>query len=248
MRAFAILAVLAVAGCADGPVAQDGPPACAAFADCLFQNEGPLPVVVHLSPDVPSPSAGLQVLADQVALLAERPVALSNGSAFGPLPDVVDDGMLSALHGGAPPSELHVYVVDAVRLEGDQPTSGLSFPGSQVLFLFPGTLDLRVDEAGLAGPEREAARATLEGVVLAHEFGHALGLVGCGIPMQAPHMDEASACHSANKTSLMQPLVARVAQWPAWDEGAALGPFGWDADDLADVAAFRAAVRSPPAA
>lgn len=243
MRAPAILVVLALAGCAAAPPAPATQASCQGFADCLFTQDGPLPIIVHRSADVGFPAAGLAVLADQVELLAGRAVALTNGSAIGPVPAVVSDAELSGLHkvGGA--GELHLYVVAATRLEGEAPTSGLSFPGSSVVFLFPATLDLRVDEAGLAEPERTQARATVEGVVLAHEFGHALGLVGCGIPMQTPHAHDASACHSANATSIMQPMVARIAQWPPWDKTNPLGPFSWDADDLADLEAFRASLR-----
>jgi hypothetical protein len=243
VRAPAILVVLALAGCAAAPSAPATPASCQGFADCLFTQDGPLPIIVHRSAAVGFPATGLAVLADQVELLAGRTVTLTNGSAIEPVSTVVSDAELSALHkvGGA--GELHLYVVDATRLEGEAPTSGLSFPGSSVVFLFPGTLDLRVDEAGLAEPQRTQARATVEGVVLAHEFGHALGLVACGIPMLAPHAHEESSCHSANATSIMQPMVARVSQWPTWNETAPLGPFGWDADDLADLEAFRVSLR-----
>jgi hypothetical protein len=240
-RLLALLGSLALAGCVAGPtepVASDT--GCQSFAACLFSQDGELPVVVHLSTGMPFPTAGLAALGDQVFLLSGRTLAVSNGSAIGPLADVVDDATLSALQGEAQASRLDVYVVDAIRMEGDEPTSGLAFPGSSVVFLFPGTMDRRVGEATLGHDEQDDARAALEAVVLAHEFGHALGLVGCGIPMQAPHAHPTSGCHSSNATSLMAPLVARVADWPGWDGRSALGPFGWDADDLADVAAFRA--------
>ena len=239
-----LLAALALAGCAGDPPAPAAGSPCSGFAACLFTQDGPLQVVVHRSPDAAFPADGLEVLASQVSALSGRSLAIANGSAIGPLPETVDDAALASFGTGGGPQELHVYVVDALRLEGDEPTAGLSFPGSAVVFLFPATLDLRVEEADLPAARSAQARATLEGVVLVHELGHSLGLVGCGIPMSRPHADAASGCHSSNATSVMQPRVARVAQWPAWGPAEPLGPFGWDADDLADLAAFRAGLPS----
>jgi hypothetical protein len=241
VRTLAFLVALALAGCLQPSPAADVVSACPGFAACVFTASGPITVVVHLSPGATAPAAGLAELAAQVEVLAARPIAVANGTVLPPLPAVVDDGALSALHAGGPDG-LHIYVVDAVRLEGDAPSSGLSFPGSSAVFLFPATMDQRVAEAGLPEGDRARVRATLEAVVLVHEFGHALGLVGCGIPMQAEHADPASSCHSSNASSVMHSRVARVAQWPASDPAAGLGPFAWDGDDLADLAAFRAAL------
>jgi hypothetical protein len=218
--------------------------ACATFAECLFTQDGALEVVVHASAGAPSPRAGLAAFERELAQLGQRPLAVVEGAAVGPLPDEVDDAALQALSADQDPRRLDLYVLDTVRLEGDEPTSGLSFPGSPVVFLFPETMDLRVRQAGLDGEEANATRAVLEAVILLHEVGHALGLVGCGIPMQAPHADPASSCHSANASSLMHSKVARVAAWGPSDPGAAYGPFAWDADDLADLAAYRDAIRS----
>jgi hypothetical protein len=239
---YAAALVVAVSGCLSGPEASSGT-ACATFAECLFTQDGALEVLVHSSPGMPFPQAGLAALAGQVAELAGRTVAVANGSAVGPLPAQANDTDLRSIRVDAMAGRLDVYVLDTTRLEGDQPTSGLSFPGSPTVFLFPATLDLRVEQAGFAGAEAQSVRGTLEAVVLVHEFGHALGLVGCGIPMQVQHADPASACHSANATSLMHSKIARVAQWPDWDPAAAFGPFAWDRDDLADLAAFRESVR-----
>lgn len=243
MAAAAILALVAC-GCLAGPRADEAlpPPGCQSFAACLFTQDEALAVVVHSSPGTPFPHTGLTALADQVSRLAGRGLAVHNGSAVGPLPDPIDDAALRRLT-DPDPSRLEVFVLATTRLEGDDPTSGLSFPGSPAVFLFPETLDFRVEEAGLEGSETAAPRAVLEAVVLVHEFGHALGLVGCGIPMQAPHADGASPCHSANVTSLMHARVARIAAWPAWSTDSAFGPFAWDAHDLADLEAFRDAAR-----
>lgn len=241
MRTLAFLVALALAGCVQPAPSGDGAAACPAFAACLFGGQGAMEVVVHLSPGMVAPEAGLAELAGQVEALAGRQAAVASGAALPPLPAVVDDAALSALHASGP-AALHVYVVDAVRFEGDAPSSGLSFPGSSAVFLFPATMDQRVAEAGLAEGDQAGARAALEAVVLVHEFGHALGLVGCGIPMQADHADPGSSCHSSNASSVMHSRVARVAQWPAWDPASGLGPFAWDADDLADLKAFRASL------
>lgn len=248
LAALAFLA-LAASGCLTGPQEASGAPedgGCQAFAACLFGESGALPVVVHASPGMPFPQAGLAALAGQVALLSGRGLAVTNGTEVAPLPMRSEDGDLQDLIDGPSVRRLDVFVVDTTRMEGDQPTSGLSFPGSPQVFLFPSTMDQRVAEAGLDGEAGGMARATLEAVVLVHEFGHALGLVGCGIPMVAAHGEGPGSCHSANASSLMHAKVARVAQWPEWRPDSPLGPFAWDAHDLADMAAFRDSVRRGP--
>lgn len=47
------------------------------------------------------------------------------------------------------------------------------------------------------------SRTTLETVVLDHEFGHVLGLVGNGTPMVTPHKDPDHGSHCSNTTCLM---------------------------------------------
>lgn len=102
-----------------------------------------------------------------------------------------------------------------------------------VLLLFPDGLTLPSGDPNSAGSpypyhERRA---------LVHELGHALGLVNLSIPMQRPHVAE-DGVHSNNPQSVMSqgnlgPFALEVAQDNQWL------PYTFDADDQADLAAFR---------
>jgi len=56
------------------------------------------------------------------------------------------------------------------------------------------------DNSGALG---QTSRAKLEGTVLDHEFGHILGLVDIGSPMQTNHKDAAHGNHCSNTNCLM---------------------------------------------
>ena len=49
----------------------------------------------------------------------------------------------------------------------------------------------------------QASRTKLEATVLEHEFGHILGLVDIGTPMQTNHKDAAHGNHCNNTNCLM---------------------------------------------
>lgn len=73
--------------------------------------------------------------------------------------------------------------------------------------------------------------------LLVHEAGHAMGLVNAGIPMQRPHVDR-DGVHSDNPGSVMAvgnhgPFALEMVQDNQW------APYRFDADDLADLDAFR---------
>jgi predicted Zn-dependent protease len=56
------------------------------------------------------------------------------------------------------------------------------------------------DNSGSLG---QASRTKLEATVLEHEFGHILGLVDIGSPMQTNHKDAAHGNHCSNTNCLM---------------------------------------------
>ena len=56
------------------------------------------------------------------------------------------------------------------------------------------------DNSGALG---QTSRTKLEGTVLDHEFGHILGLVDIGTPMQTNHKDAAHGNHCSNTSCLM---------------------------------------------
>jgi hypothetical protein len=49
----------------------------------------------------------------------------------------------------------------------------------------------------------QTARSRLMSILLQHEFGHLLGLVNQGSPMQVPHRDSANGAHCSNEKCLM---------------------------------------------
>lgn len=55
----------------------------------------------------------------------------------------------------------------------------------------------------LSGAIGQPSRAVLESTVMQHEFGHILGLVNIGTPMQSAHQDTAHGAHCTNTACLM---------------------------------------------
>ncbi|MEK6975155.1 MAG: hypothetical protein AABY18_02295 [Candidatus Thermoplasmatota archaeon] len=71
--------------------------------------------------------------------------------------------------------------------------------------------------------------------VLVHEFGHAMGLVDTGAPMQRDHEDDAHAGHSSNRNSVMYYAVETIDIVNVFQGGP---PTTYDADDKADLCAL----------
>lgn len=55
----------------------------------------------------------------------------------------------------------------------------------------------------ISGGVTQPSRATVEATVFRHEFGHNLGLVNNGTPMQQGHQDEANGAHCTNDQCVM---------------------------------------------
>lgn len=78
----------------------------------------------------------------------------------------------------------------------------------------------------------------VERAVLVHEFGHALGLVGCGIPEVRSHQAQEYECHSANKESVMWFIMHNSDDIRKYILEDGFSPvWRFDADDLADIRA-----------
>lgn len=71
--------------------------------------------------------------------------------------------------------------------------------------------------------------------VLVHEFGHIIGLVNNGIPMQTDHEDDDHPGHSDNQNSVMWWQIERTSALDLFGDGAT--PTRFDANDRADVCA-----------
>ncbi|HEX9815669.1 MAG TPA: hypothetical protein VGB18_01700, partial [Candidatus Thermoplasmatota archaeon] len=72
----------------------------------------------------------------------------------------------------------------------------------------------------------------IERAVLVHEFGHAVGLVNLGIPMQRDHEDDEHEKHSSNSQSVMYWAVENTLGLASLTGGI---PNDFDADDRADL-------------
>ena len=86
---------------------------------------------------------------------------------------------------------------------------------------------------GLGQPSHDIVEST----VVAHEFGHILGLVNSGTPMQSPHDDTAHPKHDTNTACLMYWANNSSAGLANLLSGGVIPPF--DAACLADVNALK---------
>jgi hypothetical protein len=77
--------------------------------------------------------------------------------------------------------------------------------------------------------------APIWGPVLVHEFGHAMGLVNNGAPMQTPHEDSGHPGHSNNRNSVMYWAVETSDILTVFTGGI---PDNFDANDRADLCAL----------
>lgn len=126
-------------------------------------------------------------------------------------------------------AHLHVTYLHGTLRKDDVHVFG--FNSGQDIFLF-------IDEIRGAGPYHDPAADRVERAVLIHELGHALELVGCGVPMIRPHDD--GSCHSRNEESVMHAWADADVASTLIDlarEGGAIH-YKFDHDDLADLAAF----------
>lgn len=102
---------------------------------------------------------------------------------------------------------------------------GVFFQNGRIA-LFPDS----INGGGLLG----FGAADIERAVLVHEFGHAIGLVNLGIPMQRDHEDDEHEKHSSNSRSVMYWAVENTLGLATLTGGL---PTDFDEDDRADLRA-----------
>lgn len=134
---------------------------------------------------------------------------------------------------------LHVLYLDGA-MAGDDPeraTLGRSLIDRGIVAIFR---DSYANAHRLVNGSWSWAASEIDRYVLLHEVGHALGLVGNGVPMQRDHDAPGHVGHSRYTDSVM------YYHPPMTPDGLVTGPVaqGYDVDDLADLAAYRAVLHS----
>ena len=90
---------------------------------------------------------------------------------------------------------VHIMVTDAAYAENAN-TLGVAYRNTSIALMGK---TIQQHSGGIGQP----SRVKLETTVLNHEFGHLLGLVDLGSPMQTPHRDAAHGHHCNNNNCLM---------------------------------------------
>lgn len=130
---------------------------------------------------------------------------------------------------------LHVLYLDGqVRTDaGDRHTLGRTLLQAGLVVVFRDSYSNA--HRLLNGTEWSSATAEMDRHVLLHETGHALGLVGNGVPQVRDHADPKSPGHSRYTESVMYHHP------PMTPQGLVTGPVSttFDVDDLADLESFR---------
>jgi hypothetical protein len=246
------VAVLA-SGCFDALGANQGP----TLPQALLLPGASSVIVVEVdavSDRAPRPEA-LELLRKTLEEVTGKPVALAGPTAIPSQggryreSDLVRihretaffsaDGYLQ--HGQA---VLHVLYLDGqLRSDGDRHTLGRTILSEGLIVVFRD----RYSQAYrlLNGTEWADAAGEMDRHVLLHEAGHALGLVGNGVPEVRDHSDPGSPGHSRYPESVM------YGHPPMTPQQLVTGTVStsFDVDDLADLAAFRASARpaaAPP--
>lgn len=143
------------------------------------------------------------------------------------------------------PSQAGTFPLVFLFLDGYGYTYGgkaAGFQAERYIAIFPDTFR----GAGLSDPVDLAVPipdpdGNEDRKVLLHESGHMLGLVDNGAPMVRDHVDrsEDCACHSSNPESVMASSVDTLTVVKS-----VVQPQDFDADDLADLKAFRDAAKA----
>lgn len=246
---LALVAAMMLTGCADYQVGADASRSIASPEEA-FLWERPyshVNVEVHHHPHFSPSALALDALSKTVAeatgktVHVEQPVLLpawaveveewTREKIQRVIDTVSSAGLADGEWGRRDTAVLHVYYLGGKYVDYDLATTGLEVNGRIFLFEKAHVLE---NSHRLAPPVNEL----LERRTVVHEFGHAIGLVNCGIPMVTAREDPESRCHSTNSRSVMgSAMPADEADlyidgnWPPWK---------FDDDDWADIAGFRA--------
>jgi hypothetical protein len=248
-RAVATIAVLAVAvtglvpGCIDVLGAPSGPtlPQALLWRSVSTSIIVEVDAVAGLEPD----PAAIDLLRTTLATVTGKTIALTGPTVIPAQGGDYSMHDLARIHhdtaffgpegyvdGGR--TVLHVLYLDG-RADGDDlehRTLGRTLMAEGAVVIFRTSYS---SAHRLVDGEWTDATAEMDAHVLLHEVGHALGLVGNGIPQVRDHGDPASPGHSRYPESVMYHHP------PMTPKQLVTGPVSTtlDVDDLADLAAFR---------
>lgn len=249
--ALALAVPVLVPGCVDVLGAPPGP----TLPQALLWDSVASSIIVEVDAvqgQAPDPSA-LELLRTTLAAVTGKPVAVTGPTAMpaqGGFASVHDlerihrdtafFGRDGYLDGGR--AVLHVLYLDGGS-DGDgtgHRTLGRTLMEHGVVAIFRPAY---ASAHRLVNGSRVDAAGEMDRHVLLHEVGHALGLVGNGIPQVRAHHDPESPGHSRYPESVLYHHP------PMTPKQLVTGPVStaFDVDDLADLEAFRAADPGRPA-
>lgn len=246
MRAAA--ATIAVAVLASGCIDVLAVPAGPTLPQALLWSSVASSIIVEVDavPGMAPDPAALELLRSTLATVTGKAVVVTGPSAMPAQGGDYDVADLERIHretaffgqdgyidGGR--AVLHVLYLDGLSQgdDADHRTLGRTLIDQGVVAIFRSAYSSahRFGEEGW-----KDATSEMDGHVLLHEVGHALGLVGNGIPQVRDHGAPESPGHSRYPESVMYHHP------PMTPKQLVTGPVSttFDVDDLADLAAFRA--------
>lgn len=134
--------------------------------------------------------AGIELTQNQVASPGKETYSLND------IREMEDANRKQHSHGQTVTAYFFFADGDYASNSGDAKVLGIAY-GSSSMVIFEKTI--REFSGGLSQP----STTMLETTVIKHEFGHILGLVNNGTPMQVEHQDEAHGRHCTDKNCLM---------------------------------------------
>lgn len=246
-RAVLVVAVAVLAsGCLDALGYSQGP----SLPQALLLDRASSSIIVEVDAvdgRAPHPEA-LQLLRTTLEQVTGKPVALAGPTPIASHGGGYREADLVRIHhetaffspGGYLDNGravLHVLYLDGGPRDdaGDRHTLGRTLLGEGLVVVFRDSYSHAYRL--LNGTDWADASGEMDSHVLMHEVGHALGLVGNGVPQVRDHADPQSPGHSRYPESVMYHHP------PMTPKQLVTGPvsFSYDVDDLADLAAFRAA-------
>lgn len=247
-----IALALVLAGCTNPT--DEPPPGFPSPAEVNpFLMPGPLVVQLEHAPGRGPSQLALEALAATMRLVGAEPDLNVRASLRAEHENLTRDEIV-ILHGqlytGDPDTwrdrggtaVLHVlYLAGADQAQqGSSVTYGIAFADRPLIAVFPDMLPSRAlpqANVGIPGDGTDG----FERAILVHEYGHKLGLVGCGLPQVEDHAHPDDPCHSARPSSVMWPSPQSSDDHLQWLLDDDLQPiWRFDDADWADIRAYQA--------